>query len=156
MEAEKFLDHVRNPRNTGLLDDANVVIQAGDPECDDRLVYFIKVEDDVVQDIRFLIEGCETTVATSSMVTQLVKGQHLDSLATIDGDTIADALEGFPLEKMHCPDMAASAMQAAVRQYRATEKGETSSAVHTFDQYRIVAQVLNKPLAESYSSDYDL
>lgn len=151
-----YFDHARNPRNVGLLDDANVVIQAGDPECDDRLVYSIKIENDVIEDIRFLIEGCETTVATSSILTELVKGQSLDDIMNISGDTIADALSGFPLEKMHCPDMAASAMHIAVRQYRDTERGEASSMLHTFENYRIMAQILNKPLCESYSSEYDL
>lgn len=156
MGDEKFLEHARNPRNVGLLDDANVVIQAGDPECDDKLIFFIRIEDDLVRDIRFLIEGCKTTVATSSIVTELVMGQPLDTVLTISDKTIADALDGLPEEKMHCSAMAASAMHAAVQQYRATTRGEASSSVHSFDNYRIVAQVLNLPLAQAYSSVYDL
>lgn len=152
----KFNDHARNPRNVGLLEDANVVIQAGDPECDDKLIFFIRIEDDLVQDIRFLIEGCETTVATSSIVTELVMGQPLSSVLAISDQTISDALDGLPEEKRHCSAIAASAMHAAVLQYRATEKGAASSAMHTFDNHRILAQVLNQPLAEVYSSDYDL
>jgi len=151
-----YYDHARNPRNVGLLDDANVVIQAGDPECDDKLIFFIQIEDDVVRDIRFLIEGCETTVATSSIVTELVMGQPIDSLLELSDYSIADALEGLPMEKMHCPAMAASAMHAAVRQYRSTAKGQASSGMHTFDNFRVMAQVLDRPLSQSYSSDYDL
>jgi nitrogen fixation NifU-like protein len=152
----KFLDHARNPRNVGLLEDANVVIQAGDPECHDKLIFFIRIEDDVVRDIRFLIEGCDTTVATSSIVTEMVMGQPLDSVLTLSDRSIADALDGLPEEKMHCAAMAASAMHAAVLQYRSTAKGEASSSVHSFDHYRIAAQVLNRPLEQVYSADYDL
>ena len=156
MGDEKFLDHVRNPRNVGLLEDANVVIQAGDSECDDKLIFFIRIEDDMVRDIRFLIEGCETTVATSSIVTEMVMGQSLDTVLALNDRSIADALNGLPEEKMHCAEMAASAMHAAVNQYRSTTKGEASSSVHTFQHSRIVAQVLNRPLEQVYSSDYDL
>jgi nitrogen fixation NifU-like protein len=156
MGDEKFLDHARNPRNVGLLEDANVVIQAGDAECDDKLIFFIWIEDDVVRDIRFLIEGCETTVATSSIVTEMVMGQSLDTVLSLSDRSIADALEGLPEEKMHCAEMAASALHAAVQQYRRTANGEASSSVYTFDHSRIMAQVLNRPLEQVYSSDYDL
>jgi nitrogen fixation NifU-like protein len=156
MESEKFLDHARNPRNVGLLENANVVIQAGDSECDDKQIFFIRIEDDMVQDIRFLIEGCETTVATASVVTEMVKGQSLDTLLTLSDRSISDALDGLPEEKLHCAEMSALAMHTAVRQYRSTKKGEASSSVHTFDHSRIVAQVLNRPLEQVYSSEYDL
>jgi len=156
MGDEKLLDHARNPRNVGLLEDANVVIQAGDPECDDKLIFFIRIEDDMVRDIRFLIEGCNTTVATSSIVTEMVKGQSLDTVLALSDSAIADALNGLPEEKMHCAEMAASAMHAAVNQYRSTAKGEASTSVHTFDHYRIAAQVLNRPLEQVYSAGSDL
>jgi nitrogen fixation protein NifU and related proteins len=152
----KFLDHARNPRNVGLLEDANVVIQAGDSECDDKQIFFIRIEDDVVREIRFLIEGCETTVATASIVTEMVTGQPLDRVVTLSDRSISDALEGLSEEKMHCAAMAASAMHSAVNQYRSTAKGEASSALHILDHSRVVAQVLNRPLAQVYSSEYDL
>jgi nitrogen fixation protein NifU and related proteins len=156
MEDEKFLDHARNPRNVGLLEEANVVIQAGDSECEDKLIFFIRIEDDMVRNIRFLIEGCETTVATASILTEMVMGQSLDTVLTFSDKSIADALAGLPVEKMHCAEIAASAMHTAVQQYRSTTKGEASSSVYTFDHSRIVAQVLNRPLEQVYSSDYDL
>ncbi len=152
----KFLDHARNPRNVGLLEDANLVIQASDPECDDRMIFFLRIEDDIVRGIRFLIEGCDTTVATSSVVTEMVMGKPLDILLTLSDRSISAALDGLPEEKMHCAGMAASAMHAAVHQYRSTTKGEASSSLHTSPHSRIVAQVLNRPIAEVYSSDYDL
>ncbi len=155
MENAKFLDHARNPRNVGLLEDANVVIQAGDPECDDRFIFFLRIDNDMVKDIRFLTEGCDTTVATSSVVTEMVAGQSLDVVLTLSGRSISAALDGLPEEKMHCAALAASAMQAAVRQYRSTTEGEASTSVQTSDHSRIVAQVLNRPLSQVYSSEYD-
>jgi len=155
MESDKFLDHAHNPRNAGLLKDANVVVQAGDSECDDKQIFFIRIEEDTVKGIRFLIEGCETTVATASVVTEMVMGQPLDTVLGISDLSIAAALDGLPEEKLHCAEMAALAIQTAVRQYQNTTKGEASYAVHTFDHSRIVAQVLNRPLAEVYSSNHE-
>jgi nitrogen fixation NifU-like protein len=156
MESEKFLDHARNPRNAGLLEDANVVVQAGDSECDDKQIFFIRIEDDTVKGIRFLIEGCETTVATASIVTEMVMVRSLDTLLGLSDRSIADALDGLPEEKLHCAEMAALAMHTAVRQYRNTVRGEASYQVHDFDHSRIVAQVLNRPLSQAYSSDFEL
>ena len=122
----KVLDHVHNPRNTGSLEDANVVVQAGDPTCGDALVFFIKIENEVILDIKFLIKGCGAAIATTSVATELVMGKTLNEVLAIDDLTIAAALDGLPEEKMHCSNMAASALHAAVQQYRATVKGETA------------------------------
>jgi nitrogen fixation protein NifU and related proteins len=121
----KVLDHVNNPRNVGSIEDANVVVQAGDPGCGDALVFFIKIKNDVIHDIKFLIKGCGAAIATSSMATELVMGKHLDEVLTINDQRIATALDGLPEEKMHCSNMAASALHAAVQQYRSTVAGET-------------------------------
>ena len=155
MVSERFLEHARNPRNTGLLEDANVVIQAGDSECDDKQIFFVRIEDSTVKGIRFLIEGCETTVATASIVTEMVMGQSLNTVLRLSVQSITEALDGLPEEKMHCAEMAALAMHTAVRQFQNTAKGEASYMVHTFDGFRIVAQILNQPLAQVYSSAYD-
>ena len=122
----KVLDHVHNPRNVGSIEDANVVVQAGDPGCGDALVFFIKIENDIVHDIKFLIKGCGAAIATSSMATELVMGRHLDDVITINDQKIAAALDGLPEEKMHCSNMAASALHAAVQQYRSTVAGEST------------------------------
>jgi nitrogen fixation protein NifU and related proteins len=119
----KVLDHFHNPRNIGSLDDANVVVQAGDPSCGDALVFFIKIEADVIFDIKFLIKGCGAAIATSSMATELVMGKSLDEVLTLNDQRIATALGGLPEEKMHCSNMAASALHAAVHQYRDTVAG---------------------------------
>jgi nitrogen fixation protein NifU and related proteins len=120
----KVLDHFHNPRNVGSIENANVVVQAGDPTCGDALVFFIKIEKDIIHDIEFLIKGCGAAIATSSMATELVIGRHLDEVLTINDQLIALALDGLPEEKMHCSNMAASALHAAVKQYRATVAGD--------------------------------
>ncbi|GFE60689.1 iron-sulfur cluster assembly scaffold protein [Geobacter sp. AOG2] len=125
----KVLDHVQNPRNVGSLEDANVVVQTGDPNCGDALVFFIKIENDVIYDIKFLIKGCGAAIATSSIATELVMGKNLDEILTINDQGIATALGGLPEEKMHCSNMAASALHAAVQQYRATVAGEARPVV---------------------------
>lgn len=123
---EKVLDHVRNPRNVGTMDNANVVVQAGDPECGDTVLYFLRIEDNIVQDVKFLIKGCGAAIATSSIATELVLGKTLDEVLSLSDITIADALGGLPPEKMHCSNMAASALHAAVQQFRATVAGEAA------------------------------
>ena len=123
----KVMDHVHNPRNTGSLEDANVVVQAGDPTCGDALVFFIKIENDRILDIKFLIKGCGAAIATSSVATELVMGKTLDEVLTLNDQRIAAALDGLPEAKMHCSNMAASALHAAVQQYRATVAGEIPS-----------------------------
>jgi len=122
--SEKTLDHVQNPRNVGSLEDANVVVQAGDPSCGDALVFFIKIEDDMIHDIKFLIKGCGAAIATSSIATELVMGKSLDEVLSINDQRIAAALDGLPEEKMHCSNMAATALHAAVQQYRDTVAGK--------------------------------
>ena len=121
----KVLDHVHNPRNVGSLEDANVVVQAGDPTCGDALVFFIKIENDIIHNIKFLIKGCGAAIATSSVATELAIGRTLDEVLTLNDQGIAEALDGLPEEKMHCSNMAASALHAAAQQYRATIAGET-------------------------------
>lgn len=121
----KVLDHVQNPRNVGSIEDANVVVQAGDPICGDALVFFIKIENEIIHDIKFLIKGCGAAIATSSIATELVLGKTLDAVLTLNDQRIAIALDGLPEEKMHCSNMAASALHAAVKQYRSTVDGTT-------------------------------
>ncbi|AJY71389.1 nitrogen fixation protein NifU [Geobacter sulfurreducens] len=121
---EKVREHVRNPRNVGSLEDANVVVQAGDPDCGDAVLFFLKIEGETVRDVKFLIKGCGAAIATSSVATELVMGKSLDDVLALDDLAIAAALDGLPEEKMHCSNMAASALHAAVEQYRATVAGE--------------------------------
>jgi len=128
MYSEKVIEHVHNPRNVGSPEDANVVVQAGDPECGDAVLFFLKIVGETVSDVRFLIKGCGAAIATSSVATELVMGRSLDDVMLLDDLKIAAALDGLPEEKMHCSNMAASALHAAVRQYRATVVAEVRSS----------------------------
>ena len=126
------LDHVRNPRNAGMIEDATVVVQAGDPDCGDTLIFFIKIDGEVISDIKFLIKGCGAAIATTSIATELVMGKTLDEALLVTDDTIAEALGGLPPEKMHCSNMAAQALSAAVHQYRDMLEGRSEQI--TFDE----------------------
>ncbi len=117
--SEKTLDHFRNPRNVGILEGENVAKgRVGNPVCGDLMEIYIKVADDRIEDIKFQTFGCGSAVATSSMVTELVKGMTLDEALKVTRDDVADALEGLPPIKMHCSNLAADALHAAIRNWR--------------------------------------
>ena len=125
----KIWDHARNPRNRGFLKDADVLVQAGDPDKGDALLYLLKIEAEQVQDARFLARGSATAVAASSVATELAIGKSLDEVLAIRHGAIAAALGGLPEDKMHCCQMAVSALHAAVQQYRGTaEEADTRLA----------------------------
>ncbi len=117
--SEKVLDHFRNPRNVGTLEGDNVAVgRVGNPVCGDLMDIYIKVEDDKIVDIKFKTFGCGSAVATSSMVTELAKGKKLDEALKITRDDVANELEGLPPIKMHCSNLAADALHAAIVNYR--------------------------------------
>jgi len=120
------LDHARNPRNVGSLDDANVVVQVGDPDCGDTLLLFMKIADDRVEDVSFLIKGCGAAIATSSMGSELVKGKSLNQALLVTDATVTEALGGLPDDKEHCSNLIASAIHAAIAQYTSTITGEAA------------------------------
>lgn len=119
-------EHVKNPRNVGSIEDANVVVQVGDPDCGDTLLLFMKIEADCVVDIKFLIKGCGAAIATASMGTELVKGKTLNEALMVTDRTVTDALGGLPEDKEHCSNLVASAVHAAIGQYLTTIAGETA------------------------------
>lgn len=117
--SEKTLDHFRNPRNVGILEGDNVAKgRVGNPVCGDLMEIYIAVEDDRIKDIKFQTFGCGSAVATSSMITELVKGMSLDEAMKVTRDDVADALEGLPPIKMHCSNLAADALHDAIKNWR--------------------------------------
>jgi len=128
--SEKTLDHFRNPRNVGTLEGENVAVgRVGNPVCGDLMEMYIRVgEGDRIEDIRFQTFGCGSAVATSSMTTELVKGMTLDEALAVTRGDVADALEGLPPVKMHCSNLAADALHAAVHNWRTGTKIEPMSA----------------------------
>ncbi len=123
MYTAKVMDHFENPRNVGIIEDANVVVQVGDPGCGDGLLIFLKIEDDTILDMKYKIYGCGAAIATSSIASEMAIGKTLDEvLVEVTEERIAECLDGLPEEKMHCSNLAASALRAAVCQYREIQK----------------------------------
>jgi nitrogen fixation NifU-like protein len=123
MYSEKVLDHFRNPRNVGEIEDADGVGTVGNPVCGDMMSVYIKVEDDKIADIKFRTFGCGAAIATTSMTTELAKGKTLDEAMEITRQDVADELGGLPPVKMHCSNLAADALHEAIEDYR-KKKGE--------------------------------
>ena len=140
--SEKVLDHFRNPRNVGTLEGDNVVWgQVGNPVCGDLMKMYIKVEDDKIADIKFQTFGCGSAIATSSMITEMVKGKTLDEALKVTRQDVADELEGLPPIKMHCSNLAADALHEAIKNYK-IQKGEIDFPVirHTAEKKEIVGE----------------
>jgi len=118
MYSEKVMDHFSNPRNVGEVENPDGEGTVGNPACGDIMKLTIKVEDDVISDVKFKTFGCGAAIATSSMVTELVKGKSLEDAESISNKTVSEALDGLPPVKMHCSNLAADALHAAIEDYK--------------------------------------
>jgi nitrogen fixation NifU-like protein len=118
MYTEKVLDHFRNPRNVGEIEDADGVGTVGNPVCGDLMSIYIKVEDDRIANIKFKTFGCGAAIATTSMTTELAKGKTLNEAMEITREEVAEKLGGLPPIKMHCSNLAADALHEAIKNYR--------------------------------------
>lgn len=117
MYSDKVLDHFRNPRNMGEIPDADGVGTVGNPVCGDLMTIYIKVKDNRLADIKFKTFGCGAAIATSSIITELAKGKTLDEAMKITRGDVADNLGGLPPVKMHCSNLAADGLHAAIQDY---------------------------------------
>jgi len=117
MYSEKVMDHFRNPRNVGEIPDADGVGTVGNPVCGDMMTIYIKVKEERLADIKFKTFGCGAAIATSSMITELAKGMTLDEALKVTRQDVASALDGLPPIKMHCSNLAADALHAAIQDY---------------------------------------
>lgn len=117
MYSEKVLDHFRNPRNMGEIPDADGVGTVGNPVCGDLMSIYIKVKDNHIEDIKFKTFGCGAAIATSSMITELARGKTLEEAMKISRGDVADNLGGLPPIKMHCSNLAADGLHAAIQDY---------------------------------------
>ncbi|MGQ9630416.1 MAG: Fe-S cluster assembly scaffold protein NifU [bacterium] len=122
--SEKVMDHFQNPRNVGEIPDADGVGVVGNATCGDIMNLYIKVKDGRIADAKFKTFGCGAAIATSSMVTELVKGKTIDEALRISKDTVAEALDGLPPIKMHCSNLAADALKAAIDEYLCKMAGD--------------------------------
>jgi nitrogen fixation NifU-like protein len=116
--SEKVMDHFMNPRNVGMIENPDGYGRVGNPVCGDLMEMFIKVEEDIIKDIKFRTFGCGSAIATSSMVTEMAKGMHVDEAMKITRGDVADELEGLPPRKMHCSNLASNALQEAIEDYK--------------------------------------
>jgi FeS cluster assembly scaffold protein NifU len=142
--SEKTLDHFRNPRNVGVLEGDDVAIgRVGNPVCGDLMEIYIRIRDDVITDIKFQTFGCGSAVATSSMITELVKGMTLDEAMKVTRGDVADALDGLPPVKMHCSNLAADALHNAIENWRSGVRLDPT------DPSKVPAKSCGSPAQES-------
>jgi nitrogen fixation NifU-like protein len=124
MYSEKVLEHFRNPRNMGEIPDADGVGTVGNPVCGDLMTIYIKVKDNRIADIKFKTFGCGAAIATSSMITELAKGKTLEEAMKITRSDVAESLGGLPPIKMHCSNLAADGLHAAIEDYLKKKGGK--------------------------------
>ena len=115
--SDKVMDHFLHPRNVGIIEDANAIGEVGNAKCGDIMKMYLKIEDDVVQDVKFETFGCGSAIASSSMATELIKGQPLGEVRKLTNKAVAEALDGLPDYKMHCSVLAEEAIQSALEDY---------------------------------------
>ena len=117
MYTDKVMDHFANPRNVGEVEDANAVGQVGNPKCGDIMKMTMRIEDEVIRDVKFKTFGCGAAVATSSMATELVLGRTIHDALSLSNKAVAEALDGLPPVKMHCSVLAEEAIKSAIADY---------------------------------------
>ena len=118
MYSKKVMDHFRNPRNIGEIPDADGIGTVGNPVCGDVMHIYIKVKNNIITDIKFKTFGCGAAIATSSMITELAKGKTLEEALKISRADVARSLNGLPPIKMHCSNLAADGLHAAIKDYQ--------------------------------------
>ncbi len=115
--SEKVMEHFTNPRNVGEIKDADGIGKVGNPVCGDVMWIYIKVKDNRLEDVKFKTFGCGAAIATSSMITELAKGKTLEEALKISRGDVAEALDGLPVIKLHCSNLAADGLHAAIKDY---------------------------------------
>lgn len=115
--SEKVMDHFKNPRNLGKMEDADGVGEVGNAKCGDIMKMYIKVENDIITDVSFNTFGCGSAIASSSMATEMIKGKPISEALELTNKAVAEALDGLPPHKMHCSVLAEEAVRAAVKDY---------------------------------------
>ena len=123
--SEKVMDHFMNPRNVGTIDDADGVGEVGNAKCGDIMKIFIKVDNDIISDVKFQTFGCGSAIASSSMATELIKGKPLSQALELTNKAVAESLDGLLAHKLHCSVLAEEAIKAAIEDYqKKKESGE--------------------------------
>ncbi len=120
--SEKVMDHFRNPRNVGVIEDADGVGEVGNAKCGDIMKMYLKIEDGIVKDVKFETFGCGSAIASSSMATELIKGKPVEEARQLTNQAVAEALDGLPDYKMHCSVLAQEAIEAALKDYESKKE----------------------------------
>ena len=115
--SEKVMDHFRNPRNVGAIENADGVGEVGNPVCGDIMKIYLKIQDDTIADVKFETFGCGSAIASSSMATELIKGKPISDALQLTNKAVTEALGGLPAHKLHCSVLAEEAIKAALRDY---------------------------------------
>ena len=115
--SEKVMDHFLHPRNVGVIEDANAVGEVGNAKCGDIMKMYLKIEDDIIQDVKFETFGCGSAIASSSMATEMIKGKPLSEVRKLTNQAVTEALDGLPAHKIHCSVLAEEAIHSALEDY---------------------------------------
>ena len=130
--SEKVMDHFRHPRNVGSMEDADGIGEVGNAKCGDIMKMYLKIDNDIVTDVKFETFGCGSAIASSSMATELIKGKPVSEVLQLTNKAVTEALDGLPTHKLHCSVLAEEAIQAAINDYYERKKlrsaGSTDSA----------------------------
>ena len=125
--SEKVMDHFLHPRNLGVIEDANAIGEVGNAKCGDIMKMYLKIEDDVIQDVKFETFGCGSAIASSSMATEMIKGKPVSEAMKLTNKAVTEALDGLPAHKLHCSVLAEEAIQSALEDYRKRQESEASA-----------------------------
>ena len=128
--SEKVMEHFRNPRNVGVIEDADGIGEVGNAKCGDIMRMYLKIQDDIVQDVKFETFGCGSAIASSSMATELIKGKPVSEAMKLTNQAVAEALDGLPAYKMHCSVLAEEAIRSALEDYERKKTAHTSADSH--------------------------
>ena len=120
--SDKVMDHFLQPRNLGVIENADGVGEVGNAKCGDIMKMYLKIDDEIITDVKFETFGCASAIASSSMATELIKGQRVEDAMQLTNQAVAEALDGLPAYKMHCSVLAEEAIQAALEDYKAKQK----------------------------------
>jgi len=123
MYSEKVMDHFRSPRNVGEISNPDGVGEVGNPVCGDMMTFYIKVKDNVLEEVKFKTFGCGAAIAVSSMVSEMAVGRTLDEAMGISNADVAKELGGLPPNKLHCSNLGADALHEAIKNYRQKQQG---------------------------------
>ena len=115
--SEKLMDHFRNPRNIGVIEDADGIGEVGNAKCGDIMKIYLKIENDIITDVKFETFGCGSAIASSSMATELIKGKPVGEALSLTNKAVVEALDGLPAHKLHCSVLAEEAIKAALKDY---------------------------------------